>query len=271
MWHVDREDYRRAYLAAVEAAPQALTPDLAGILSVPQPVVLHSRYFRARNRILVMGQETSQNWMPLLAPSPEADWKRQPWVGADWARRAWAGQVGNVIDFDYAYGLPAAHHRFWQAFEQIRDIFGLPSGRSLAWSNIWKVQRIDVQHRPGLGNLAGPGAPDKRMAVINWQAELFRAEMKYINPDAILFMTGGQHWVLSHMYPPAGPFNPRGDWQPVTINGLDIPAAWTRQPNAMFPADVLHQARHDAASYLLDELERRGRPRDGSLLDPFAD
>ena len=261
MWHVDREDYRRAYLAAVEAAPQALTPDLAGILSVPQPVVLHSRYFRARNRILVMGQETSQNWMPLLAPPNEGDW----------ARRAWAGQVGNVIDFDYAYDHPANGNQFWLAFEQIRSIFGLPSRRSLAWSNIWKVQRIDVQDHVGLGNLAGEGAAERRMEVVSWQADLFQAEMRYINPDAILFMTGGQHWVFSHMYPPTGPFNPQGHWQPVTINGLDIPAAWTRQPNAMFPTDILNQARHDAATYLLDCLEHRGRPRDGRLLDPFGD
>lgn len=181
MWHVDRGDYRSAYLAAVEAAPQALTPDLAGMLSVPQPVVLHSRYFRARNRILVMGQETSQNWTPLLAPSPEADWNRQPWVGADWARRAWAGQVGNVIDFDYAYGHPANGNQFWQAFEQIRNIFTLPSRRLLAWSNILNVQRIDVGAHVGVGHLAAPMPAN----VADWQSALFFQEIKYIAPDAI--------------------------------------------------------------------------------------
>ena len=228
------------------------------MLSVPQAVVLHSRYFRARNRILVMGQETSQNWTPLLAPPDESDW----------ARRAWAGQVGNVIDFDYGYGHAAAQNPFWQAFEQIRDIFGLPCRRSLAWSNIWKVQLLQaINGRYLIGALCTGWQHQVR----EWQRRLFLAEMRYVAPDAIMFLTGGEHYVLSHMYPPAAGFQHQGDWQPVTINGLDVPAAWTHHPNAHVPAHVLHQARRDAASYLLDCLEGRGRPRDGSLLDPFAD
>lgn len=266
MWHVDRGDYRRAYLAAVEAAPQALTPDLAGILSVPQPVVLHSRYFRARNRILVMGQETSQNWTPLLAPPNEGDW----------ARRAWAGQVGNVIDFDYAYGNPAAGHQFWQAFEQIKGIFGLPCRRSLAWSNVLKVQRIDVDQHVGVGGLNDP----MPAAAADWQTNLFFKELKYVSPDAILFLTGIQQWAVNRMYENINlqvtyhnqaMVNGNATWRIVEIPGLDIPMAQTYHPNAHPPGIDVPQARYEAATYLLDCLEGRGRPRDGRLLDPFAD
>ena len=267
MWHVDRGDYKRAYLAAVQAAPHVLAPELTKILSVPQGVVLHSRYFHARNRILVMGQETSQNWKPLLPPGDEADW----------ARRAWAGEVGNIIDFDYAYGHPPAEaHPFWLAFEQIKDIFTLPSRRSLAWSNILKVQRIDDEAHVGVGHLAAPMPAN----VADWQAALFFQELKYIAPDAILFLTGDQRWVLKRMYerlhvPVAyhdrGIVNGHATWRIVDIPGLDIPMTQTYHPNAHPPGIDVQQARQDAASYLLDCLERRGRPRGGSLLDPFAD
>ena len=260
MWQIDRGDYRRAYLAAIEVAPQALTPDLAAMLSVPQGVVLHSRYFRARNHILVMGQETSQNWTPLLAPPNEGDW----------ARRAWAGQVGNVIDFDYAYDHPAEPNQFWQAFEQIRNIFQLPSRRSLAWSNLWKSQTTTLSRgRYSPGGLL----PEQRRAVWEWQRLLFRQELAYISPDAILIMSESQQWLLGLMF---GLQNVRrvsmGGWRQIHIEGLDIPIAQTYHPDAyQVPRDRLSQARHDAATYLLDCLERRGRPRDGRLLDPFGD
>ncbi len=138
----------------------------------------------------------------------------------------------------------------------------------MAWSNIWKVQLLQqVNGRYSVGALCA----DWQGEVREWQSQLFREEMQYVAPDAILFLTGGEHYFLSHMYPPAGPFNAAGHWQPITINGLDIPAAWTHSPYAHLPADALFQARQDAANYLLDRLEERGRPRTGGLLDPFDD
>lgn len=237
LWHVDHGDYRRVYLETVEAAQNVLPEQLVSLLSTPQAVALPASFLDEKVRVLVMGQETLDNDHRLSGATPYD---------------AWARQIGGCISFDYAYGAGQASGKFWKAFEELRQQFGVETRRGLAWSNLMKVQ---------LTSPVGPSysvstlSADQQMAVIAWQRDLFVAELAYIRPDAILFLTGGMHWILDHLLEGYSA-REQGDFRVVEAAGYDIPMAQTWHPNARKDTDLIASARSEAAAYLMSKLSR---------------
>lgn len=97
------------------------------------------------------------------------------------------------------------------------------------------------------------------MPVVNWQRDLFQAELRFIAPQAILFLTGGRRWVLEHMFDSVHvtPIEEAG-YDVVKIPALPIPMAQTYHPrayNTRPPGTVVSRA--NAVEYLRSELGLR--------------
>ena len=231
-WYIDQGAYRRTYFEAIASAPSDMPEELYRLLSTPMACALTQEFLNSPRRVLVLGQETFENDQGLAQCN---------------AFNAWSRQIGGYIAFDYAYGGTSqqASGRFWTAFDEITAALGLENRRSLAWSNLVKVQLLDgTKTSVSISNLPA----EDQMAVVRWQRNLFRAELEHVSPDGILFLTGDLHWVAKHMFD-GHRLIPREGFEIVQIEGLDIPMAKTWHPNARKWRSVV-DARAAAISYL---------------------
>jgi hypothetical protein len=75
---------------------------------------------------------------------------------------------------------------------------GIPVPRGAAWSNLLKVQLVNGDTANPLRGLK----PDELEAILDWQRDLFDAEMKFSAPKRILCFTGPDYDdVLKRMIP----------------------------------------------------------------------
>lgn len=183
-WCVDDGDYRAAYVEAVLHA-NTLSPETAKLLSTPQAIALTPEYLSSPVKIMIMGQETADNYMPLI-PGPDRS--------GGWAFHSWANSIGSAIAFNYAINESQRSGPFWRAYREISDGLGIPSVRHTAWSNISKVQLI------GGKTASIESLPiEERMKVIFWQRKLFVAELNFAQPDVVIMLTGRMTWMIDHL------------------------------------------------------------------------
>ena len=164
---------------------------------------------------------------------------------------AWSRQIGGYIAFEYADGAEASMRagKFWTAFDEIREALGLPSKTAVAWSNLLKVQLISaLNNSHSISRLCA----EDQMRVVRWQRNLFDAELRYIKPNAIVFLTGRLHWVACHMFEDHQ-LIPNGTFNVAKIPTMDIPMVQTSHPNSRKGASV-DRARLNAVHYLQDQL-----------------
>lgn len=243
-WHVDTGAYRAAYRDAVTQA-QVLPEELLSKLSTPFGFALPALYRDARVKLMIMGQETNGNEARLQGCN-------------SWS--AWARTVGEAVAFDYAYGgeNSEASREFWLAYQEVCNGFGIADRRAMVWSNISKCELTEaINGRVGIMQLNSRNAVE---AIAKWQKDLFLAEIRYAQPDAILFMTGGLHdWMSNAML----------DGHHCKLNGEDdvcfyevycdefkIPMAQTYHPNAFNVANLAERRRR-ATKWLKSELQSR--------------
>jgi hypothetical protein len=244
-WYVDRGEYRQTYIQTVERAQHELPKHLLEKISVPEAYALHAS-FREQTapRVLIVGQETYGNYLNIRGRSPFD---------------AWENQVREAIAFDYAYGLGVERtSRFWLAFEEIRNVFGLPTRRALAWSNLLKVQLIaPINDSMSTTNLPA----EDRNHILRWQRALFRKELQFIKPGAILFLTGSKHWIAPQMFDPGRyreyELAPGATIVEITEPNYKIPMVQTYHPGARMDLQFLREARLKAVDYLMTSLPQR--------------
>ena len=236
LWRVDTGNYKRAYCEALQRAQSDLPPHILSKISVPQAIALPAVFEQQRIRLLVMGQETRGNHLGL--------------IGCD-CYETWSRQIGGYVAFDYADGGDASQRngKFWKAVDEIREVFALPSKRAMAWSNVLKVQLIEeTKNSYSLSRLPS----EAQMQVLRWQRKLFEAELAFIRPSAIIFLTGSLHWVADQMFDSHQRLT-KGSFDIVRIENLEIPMVQTHHPNARNGASV-NRARADALGYLKAQL-----------------
>ena len=188
-WIVDDSDYRQNYFDAIAHAPIVLGPDISVATSRPQSVAMSSRYEEQNLKLLILGQETFENFSLLSAHIPFHDW---------------AFSIGESIAFDFANGGDRqGSGPFWTAYDTFRRKFGHQDRRSIAWSNPSKSQLLKpvggrvssrLHNRLGFEDYA------------NWQRRLFRNEMRFLSPHGVLAFIGIASWheqLLHRMYPNA--------------------------------------------------------------------
>ncbi|MBO1021289.1 hypothetical protein IPV08_15080 [Methylobacterium sp. SD274] len=182
-WIADSGAYRQAYINAVTQANDGsvLDPQFVADLSLPQAVAVHESYFASEIRLLVMGQETK---------GKEADPDRFGYNGVT-PEHAWADATGPGIAAAYQSAGP-----FWQAFNLFCGRFGRADTCSVAWSNVSKAQVL----APHNGSVAVHNHPNfNAQQYGDWQAELFRAEIEFLKPHAVLAFVGpNEHGELLH-------------------------------------------------------------------------
>lgn len=186
VWHVDTKEYKSAYWDAISNAQAHLPPHLLATISRPQAISAHQSYRDAQLRLMILGQETFNNYAPLAVDQPFFSWSHT---------------VGEYVVFDFAYGGDGqASGPFWQAFDRFREAFSRADRRSIAWSNICKSQ-LSVP-RSGRVSLSILPAAD-RVHIKQWQAALLHAEINYLAPHGILAFIGLNGWhehLLRSMY-----------------------------------------------------------------------
>lgn len=244
-WHVDHGAYRAAYFEAIARAKNELPDELYQSLSTPEAISLPGACLESPIRVLVMGQETFGNYQRLADCGP----------GDSGGYEAWARQIGGRIAFDYATGGNASQQAstFWRAFDEISVALKLGSRKALAWSNLFKVQ---IESQTDSVSMSRRTAADQ-MEVVRWQLDLFRAEMEYIKPDAIVFLTGSTHWVMDHMFKGRHRLRTKDEFKIVEIDDLEIPMIQTFHPGAArFKGAAVNEVRSKAVEFLKSELGR---------------
>lgn len=173
------------------SAQRSLPPRLFQRVSAPFIVAVPPNWSHSRNRILLVGQET-YGW----GSDGEADKERgllSFWAGRDavidLARRYESFDLGR----GWSSPLWRFHHLLAQRFEANDD-------RAVLWSNLLRVD-------------AGPAAnpsksawinftDDEFEAVLDWEADLFHAEMAALAPRIAIFSTGPRYdGALRKLYP----------------------------------------------------------------------
>ncbi|TNC09040.1 hypothetical protein FF100_27435 [Methylobacterium terricola] len=242
-WLTDVGAYRQAYIEAVQSAnaPNVLHPQFLADLSIPQAVAVHPSYFESETRLLVMGQETLRNTIPLAQADPY---------------RAWGQLDGNDIAAHYAAGGP-----FWNAFNLFCARFGRAGNLSVAWSNLCKSQlrtpinnSVAVRHHPNCDF----------DAYAAWQFNLFHEEMKFLAPHGVLLFIGvnhGPNWyeeLLYSMYPNAHMSDFGIDGVRVwTLPDMEFDCVSAKHP-AGRPPDVCMNSAKNATFALMRLLKQRG-------------
>lgn len=218
LWHIDHGAYREAYYKAIRRAPEELS-GVIHLLSEPEAIPIPHIYRTQQRRILIVGKETYDNLSPL---GKCVDKEEDPF-------RPWSRQIGETISFDYGYGSNPKHTPFWQAFDEVKDAFGLPSRKAVAWSNILKVQLLEPVD--GKKNYSAGDHKDARPRVAKWQKELVHAELSWIDPSAILFLTGPlQEYVENDLFETEKYQLSKFDFGAMTVNGRSIPIAHAYHP-----------------------------------------
>lgn len=194
-----RAEYLDQMQKLIQKAPEELGQDVVALLSVPQLTVLTPEYLAAPIKIMVMGQETYNEEVPLSSLYDENG------THTDSAFAAFLADYQVRFEhFDFGSGYE--HLPFWKAWSDVCRLFGLSSNRSIVWSNLSKVQLL----YPYRNSMSVAKLPSHQATpVTRWQKHLARAEMRYVKPDVVLMFAGDNIWMAEHMYGDKGFFSPR--------------------------------------------------------------
>ncbi len=238
VWHINKRVYRTDYYKMIANRKEALPANLLDLLSTPEAIALTDSYVGQTNRVLVVGQETYGNYSPLSSATEFS---------------AWSAQLGGYIAFDFAYEEGATGtSKFWKAFDEIAQYFELPDRRALAWSNLCKVQLLE----PIKGSFSIRNLPaEMQMKIIKWQHLTMFSELEFIDPDAIVFLTGSMSWILRETFGAEITEDPAG-FNKVNIPGIPIPMVQIAHPNARHETAT---ARANALAYLKPAVEQERR------------
>lgn len=166
---IDNAEYRDAYISFIQQSKE-LGSNILDNLSIPMFSCGTKEYFASSLKVMILGQETAGNSVPLLGANPQEAFK----TAAD----GWVG-------FGMAVGQPQENSPFWQGFREICDTLYLPSPHGAAWSNISKVQCIDG-HSTSFHSLSNA----QKKEIQSWQQPLFEAEMNFFKPRFVISFTG---------------------------------------------------------------------------------
>jgi len=162
--------YRAAYVAAVENADR-LAPELSARMSAPQPLVLYPSYVDSPTKVMIMGQETAGLNRSIFARGPS---------------ETYDSEVASTRAFDMAEGQQQWSSPFWRAFREVCHLFDVDVPKGAAWSNVVKVQHLCDGKSASFRNFK----KDERYLLLQWQKELFDAELAYAAPRKVLLFTG---------------------------------------------------------------------------------
>lgn len=182
-WAGGDQAYRRMFERKAADA-HAFEPGLLSIISRPIAISLSEEYLNSSVRLMIMGQETHK--------------LQDAMTGLDPVRTYLEG-VASYRRFDFAEGGEPAQRRspFWTAFRRVCREFDVAEPRGAAWSNLVKVQCSSG------GSAAFTAIPNEhRDTLLEWQRELFEAELSYARPKKLMLFTGPRYdWILRRMMP----------------------------------------------------------------------
>lgn len=184
---MNEADYRDVYKETLRSAP-ILGYELFARVSSIQAMRLTDEYREAPLKVMIMGQETYGNTRHL---------KDVPMAEEGWLADEYQRQLQEEVNFDFAYGKDPEFSRWWKAYTEICDLYGLPSRRATAWTNISKIQ---LANNEGYGVSVGKLKAKEQMEVLRWQRPLLLAELRYAQPDILIMMTGGLSWMARHIF-----------------------------------------------------------------------
>ena len=164
---------------------EGLSPETAAAICEPQILFLTDEYRNAPVRVMIVGQETrdAEKWLSEVVRE-----------GSD------AMIAGQRKRFETNnFGIATAHDKnpFWRGCDDVCEVFDLTSRRSIAWTNISKVQLGEsIGNSFSISKLSSAA----QMEIVRWQRAMARAEIEYAKPDVIVFFTGGMRWMTRHLY-----------------------------------------------------------------------
>lgn len=174
----DLANYNQVLNDTIDAASKSLSPEILSRISVPQPINLSDLYWQAPVRVMVMGQETLGVDRRISAIDTTT---------ANWFDDYQKLEKREFQKCDFGFCTNWKRNPFWLTFQEVADAFEITDRRSLAWSNLSKVQLIE--RIGGSASIMKLKSPD-RMQIIRWQNELSRAEIEYAKPDVLIMFTG---------------------------------------------------------------------------------
>jgi hypothetical protein len=102
------------------------------------------------------------------------------------------------------------------------------------------------------------------MYIVRWQRALFRKELQFIKPGAILFLTKTLYWIARYMFDPnhyrESELAPLVKEVKISEPGYEIPMAQTYHPQAHRDLASLREARRKAVEYLMANLSATAQP-----------
>lgn len=174
----------------IKSAPEALGNDVIQLLSIPQATIVTEEYLEAPLKVMIMGQETYNEELS-LRNLYRADGHHDE----EAFERYFKAYEASFKDFDFGERYP--HLPFWKAWNEVVELFELPSRRSIVWSNLSKVQLLHARKKSfSVAKLpAAQAAP-----VVRWQKHVARAELNLVRPDIIVMFTSANTWMTEHLY-----------------------------------------------------------------------
>ncbi|MEH2701554.1 hypothetical protein DXU03_31180 [Rhizobium johnstonii] len=182
--------YRNELFTMIKAAPEALGDDIIQLLSIPQATIVTEEYLEAPVKVMIMGQETYNEELS-LRDLYRADGHHDEVAFESYFKAYQA----SFKDFDFGERYP--HLPFWKAWNEVVELFELPSRRSIVWSNLSKVQLLRAR-KESYSVAKLPSA--KAAPVVRWQKHLARAELNLVRPNIIIMFTSDNTWMAEHMY-----------------------------------------------------------------------
>jgi hypothetical protein len=133
-------------------------------------------------RVLMLGQETGALDFSLEEMRDKPDGIEEVALSYDW--------------FDFAENKAQRSSPFWRAHRRLAHELENDQYRAVMWSNLVKVQSA-LETGSGIHQVDAALIGD----VIDWQADVVRAEIRDISPDGIVLFTGPNYdWILQRVF-----------------------------------------------------------------------
>jgi hypothetical protein len=177
--------YQKRFMdgAAIDVACNSseIAKEMMGKISAPFLIKSNEEYEKSCPRVVIVGKET-HGW--------------------------WGGKYKDFLDgkktiddllsfyenFDFARKYKYRNSPFWRYFTKIRTgIFGADCQRSaVLWSNLFKFDK-------GRGSMIDS---QYKKAVLALQGDVFQQEIKLLDPQVVIFLTGPDYDpIIKHFYP----------------------------------------------------------------------
>lgn len=148
-------------------------------------VRIPEEWARSQRRVLMLGQETGALEFSLEEMRDKADGIEEIASSYQW--------------FDFAEGKAQRSSPFWRAHRRLAHDLEGDQYRAVMWSNLVKVQSA-LETGSGIHQVDSAKLGD----VVDWQADVVRAEIRDISPDGIALFTGPNYdWIIQRVFPGA--------------------------------------------------------------------